>query len=136
MKRGPKPLEKCILAGHNMAETRRFVPSGKSFCSLCKKARPRWKEKLKRDKEAVRKMKLKAKWGLTIDAFNEMLEKQNHKCAICLTDNWGTPNAAVDHNHETGKIRGLLCRRCNIVLGMYEDNLDLFQKSISYLKQN
>jgi len=64
---------------------------------------------------------LKHKYGLTADAYLDLLDRQHHKCAIC-----GKPQTsikrrlAVDHDHKTGKVRGLLCFRCNTALGAYE----------------
>lgn len=71
-----------------------------------------------------------------------MVERQKGLCAICeqpekgTNGRWGkkTLQLAVDHNHETSKVRGLLCRRCNQGLGKFEDNPELLEKAASYLK--
>lgn len=62
-----------------------------------------------------------------------MLIKQNHKCAICGTTNWGRISPCIDHDHKTGKVRSLLCNRCNRTLGFIEDNPDLLIKMHDYL---
>ena len=67
----------------------------------------------------------------------KILETQNNKCAICekrikYPDG---RNIALDHNHSTGKIRGLLCQRCNRLLGRIENNLKLIPKFLTYLKE-
>ena len=67
-----------------------------------------------------------------------MLEKQLHACAICKEPesqiSWGkTKRLAVDHDHKTGKVRGLLCQRCNTTLGRYEDDLYVWENFIAYL---
>lgn len=70
--------------------------------------------------------------GLTKDQFNQMLENQAHKCLICETDIDKTSH--IDHCHGTGKIRGILCGKCNKGLGQFEDNIELMKKAIKYLE--
>ena len=66
-----------------------------------------------------------------------MLEKQNDGCAICGELNLDGRRLAVDHNHNTGKIRGLLCQRCNgFIVGIIEKYPELIQKSVEYLKKH
>jgi Recombination endonuclease VII len=80
--------------------------------------------------EAYRKTKLKHRYGLTFEAHQEMFEAQGGKCALC-----GERTAAdVDHDHNTGKVRGLLCRACNLGLGMFKDSVDGLERAIAYLK--
>lgn len=68
-------------------------------------------------KEVYRRHSLKSKYGITIEEFDLLLEKQNYCCAICKTDTpGGRGNFHVDHNHETGVVRGLLCHLCNVAL--------------------
>ena len=64
-----------------------------------------------------------------------MLLKQDNKCAICGTSDWGRPSPCIDHNHRTGKVRALLCNRCNRVLGLAEDSPELLSKMLEYLKE-
>lgn len=78
------------------------------------------------------------KYGITLEQYNEMLEKQLHACAICKEPeyqiSWGkTKRLAVDHCHKTGRVRGLLCQRCNTTLGRYEDDLYVWENFVSYL---
>lgn len=71
---------------------------------------------------------------LTVEEYQEMLENQNWLCAICGADrNKDGTRLCVDHNHETGKIRGLLCHGCNTSLGKFKDSVELLQKAIDYL---
>jgi hypothetical protein len=68
------------------------------------------------------------------DDFERLLKEQDGKCAICLTDKCSSGfRLAVDHNHETGKIRGLLCRDCNQVLGKFKEDIDRFLRAAMYL---
>jgi hypothetical protein len=69
------------------------------------------------------------RYGLTLDQFEKLLVEHNSQCAIC-----GCPYQVIDHNHETGIVRGLLCHRCNRALGMLKDNSELFEKASAYLK--
>lgn len=81
--------------------------------------------------------------GITKDEFLSMLEKQNNACAICSLPfsfearGKGSQSSrpCVDHNHETGKVRGLLCSLCNTGLGSYKDREDLLFAAIEYLRQ-
>lgn len=71
-----------------------------------------------RKKAWNQKHSLKKKYNMTVDQYNSMLKSQNGKCAIC--GNTSERALAVDHNHETGKVRGLLCLQCNVHLGRLE----------------
>ena len=72
--------------------------------------------------------------------YDKMLALQDNKCAIC---NSSVPSEGrdstyfnVDHDHSTGKVRGLLCTKCNVGLGNFKDNTDLLHKAIDYLIQH
>ncbi len=82
----------------------------------------------------VRKKILK-EHGLTLADYAQMLEDQDGRCKICGKEP-GTKVLVVDHNHQTGKIRGLLCRRCNMGLGHFEDDLATILKAAAYLEEN
>ena len=84
--------------------------------------------------EYQRKLALKTRYNLTLEKLDEMLIGQNHKCLICDKSLMET-RRCVDHNHKTGKIRGILCIECNSVLGMSHDNVDILKKAIDYLKR-
>jgi len=89
-----------------------------------------------------RKRGLKSK-GLTLESYNSLLEAQNGGCGVCGSKSAGfnRKNFAIDHDHSCcdgqvtcGKcIRGLLCIRCNLVLGAVEDSTELLQQMINYL---
>ena len=77
---------------------------------------------------------LKKAFGITLEDYDRMLKEQEGKCSICHGDE-PTGNAlAVDHCHETKKIRGLLCTNCNKILGHAKDNTDVLFAAIQYLK--
>lgn len=74
---------------------------------------------------------LRKKFGIGLVQYQKLLEQQNHKCFICETEDWR--NLAVDHNHQTGQVRGLLCTKCNTGIGQFQDNIELLLKAVEYL---
>lgn len=79
-------------------------------------------------------------YGLTLDDVLDMAENQNFVCAICHGDNFAMNDChsgvlVVDHDHETGKVRGLVCHNCNRALGLLHDDVDNFRRAISYLER-
>lgn len=91
----------------------------------------------------ARNRRLKSMYGITLEQFNILSEKQNHLCAICGNpqiqnrrhNNEKTP-LAVDHCHSTNKIRELLCSNCNGALGLFKDNITVMNKAIEYIKKH
>ena len=75
----------------------------------------------------------KREYGLTVEDYFALLEKQGGGCAICKGDTNGRGIFHVDHCHETGRVRGLLCAKCNILLGHADDDTKLLRSAISYL---
>lgn len=82
-----------------------------------------------------RAYRLKYRHGITIEQYEQMLEAQDHKCAICLRypkNNLKNP-WHVDHDHATGKVRGILCHSCNTALGNFNDDPEILEKALEYL---
>lgn len=79
-------------------------------------------------------VRLKLRYGLTREQYEQMLEDQGHACAICATPTPGGRGNRfhVDHDHETGEVRGLLCWPCNTKLAVLE-NRDFYEKACIYL---
>lgn len=104
--------------------------------SLGLKGRPAWnkgKTRFKYKGQRQLEFKLK-KYGINESEYNNLLKKQNSVCAICLKEEFGKiTKLSIDHDHETGKVRGLLCRRCNTGIGMFMDNPYLLEKAVKYL---
>lgn len=73
------------------------------------------------------------KYGLTVEEYEKLYQQQNGKCAICYQK---YEVLAVDHDHKTGKIRGLLCRKCNMILGAMNDNPQIYLNILKYLEDN
>lgn len=87
-----------------------------------------------------REQKLRQKYGITIEMYNQMLTDQNGVCAICFKPEvWVHITSdkiqclAVDHDHKTGKIRGLLCKKCNLAIGNMEDDTTRLLSAVRYL---
>lgn len=77
---------------------------------------------------------IKSKYGVNIDTFNNMLKDHNSKCKICGKEHSENKSLHIDHCHKTGKVRGLLCNKCNQGLGFFQDNINLMKKAIKYLE--
>ena len=86
---------------------------------------------LKNRKDSVRKWYLKTTYGLTPEEYEKLYDKTNGKCYICLESK--DYYLHVDHDHETGKIRGLLCNNCNRGLGLFKDSKDSLLRAVKYL---
>jgi hypothetical protein len=82
--------------------------------------------------ERQRRYKLKHLYGLTPEQYNEILEEQNG-CKICHKK---SDRYHVDHDHSTGKVRGILCLSCNVAIGHFSDNLSTLQNAIAYLSKH
>ena len=73
-------------------------------------------------------------YGITLEQYNQMLEDQGGVCAICgKHDEVEGRRMAIDHNHDTGEVRGLLCGTCNRGLGNFQDNIEMLEKAKNYL---
>lgn len=77
---------------------------------------------------------LKTKYGITESEYNDMFQAQDGCCAICKrAATYYKRKMAVDHNHLTGKVRGLLCVKCNRGIGCFEESPSMFDSAKSYL---
>ena len=112
---------------------------------LCKRCYDRTPERLKKRKAYNRSHKLQIvertlrhKYSITTEEYNSKLYEQNGQCAICGSETTGhrmQSNLLVDHDHKTGKIRGLLCSKCNRGLGQFDDDPELMMSAIRYIQQ-
>lgn len=100
-----------------------------------RKGNRRWQLENREQNATIQKnCSLKRYYGITLAEYDNLLEKQEYKCAICGTEKTENGKSfAVDHSHKTGKVRGLLCNKCNIGLGHFNDDNNLLLKAISYL---
>lgn len=86
-----------------------------------------------RNKDKFREYKLKYRYNITLEQYNQMLQTQNSKCLICGKDQTIDECLVVDHCHTTGKVRGLLCNNCNLLISFSNDKVDILQKAQDYL---
>ena len=102
-------------------------------CKDCTKARV--KAAHRADPSLQRRRDLRRLYDITLEEYEEMLERQAGKCAICKTDTAGGKHNVfcVDHDHVTGKVRELLCKDCNIVLGLVQDSPEHLNRLIAYV---
>lgn len=91
---------------------------------------PHWKG----GTELYRSRYIYKKYGLTTDQYNEMLFNQDSKCIICNKACTTGQTLSIDHDHHTKVVRGLLCRKCNSGIGLFDDSVELLEKALAYLK--
>jgi hypothetical protein len=85
-----------------------------------------------------REWHLKTTYKLKLEEYQNLLEAQNSECKICKTKTPGKNRISfsVDHCHKTGKVRGLLCIKCNSLLGHAKDQIEILENAIQYLKDS
>lgn len=103
----------------------------------------KWKARQIANPSMERERNFKRKYGITIEEYNKLLEKQNYVCEICKNKetsvdgkNGSKRKLAVDHCHNSNKIRGLLCWRCNSMIGRLNEDVTLLKKMIVYLEKH
>lgn len=114
IKREERRLQPCATCGAERTPGERRSPS---YCDRC--SRERW---------------LVKKYGLTLDQFDALLARQDGRCAICRDESNGRM-WHVDHDHNTGAVRGILCDKCNRGLGHYDEDAALLIKAAEYLER-
>jgi hypothetical protein len=139
-----KPCKACtkckIVKDLNEFHVRSVSKDGRtSKCSLCLNTKAL---KLRTENpESTRGNNLKQRFDMTIEDYNVIFLKQKGKCAICRNaetnkDKKGKVKwLSVDHNHDTGDIRGLLCSSCNTGIGLLQDSKKLMKSAIKYLDE-
>lgn len=94
------------------------------------------KQNPEKRKKIKRKYDLKKSYGMTQEQYDNMLVKQQGLCAICNKQQKAISRRLdIDHCHKTGKIRGLLCSKCNTALGLLNEDVEVFNKAVSYLSR-
>jgi len=122
-----KPLSEFGKDQQNLTEIRRY-------CKDCEseKSKTQYTKHLRR----VKSTRLKYRFGISMDDYDKMLTEQNSVCKICKRTPTPGNLLSVDHNHATEHIRGLLCQNCNAGLGMFQDDPEILERAIRYLKGN
>ena len=102
------------------------------YCKSCgTKKRLEWRKK-HNEKDITNS--LQRKYGITYEDKLALIEKQNHKCAICSEPILKDNQAHLDHCHKTNRIRGVLCNGCNTGIGLLKDSIVNLESAIKYLK--
>lgn len=100
------------------------------------------KDRYQLDKERRASWRLKKEFGITLAEYDAMFELQNGRCAVCgeppkIKDKYGNLRRfSVDHHHETGKVRQLLCGPCNMSIGLVKENIATLSNMIDYIKKH
>lgn len=137
-----KTCTKC--GGEYPATIEYFHRDGKRLraeCKQCKTQSVKECHKTRNGKLTLIRSCLKKRYGITLTEYNKMFKKQNGVCVICKKPETVSHHVgvffrlSVDHNHKTGKIRGLLCLKCNRAIGLFEHKIKNLQKAINYLKR-
>jgi hypothetical protein len=130
----------------------RGAPEGLKWCSDCENYRPlemfpkggayckphkskRGKAAYAANKRKIRESTVQRRYGLSAEDYKALLHAQGGACAICRGELKGDRDTHVDHCHDTGLVRGILCSRCNTGLGQFEDAPERLRAAIDYLQQ-
>lgn len=114
------------------------------YCKPCRSRRTKQGQRKRAEKDGPAATKrreananLKRNYGITVNEYDEVLSAQGGVCAICGTDSpRGKGRFSVDHDHDTGQVRGLLCTCCNTGIGMFEDSVANLASAINYLNRH
>jgi hypothetical protein len=101
--------------------------------SIRKKSEVYFKSRYPLCRDKYLNSQLKSRYGITLAERSKMLEDQGGCCAICKSETPGSKNWHVDHCHVTGRVRGILCQRCNLLLSNATDNPDTLLAAVAYL---
>lgn len=134
-------MKRCTRCGLEKAESeyyKRYVKNEVTIyrpqCISCMNELSKENHQERKEKGLHANAALKREYRLNINQYEALYKKQQGRCAICKTSSSPKGNRFyVDHDHATGKVRGLLCASCNSGLGMFKDSLDLLQEAQSYL---
>lgn len=86
-------------------------------------------------KEYTKRGKVWSKYRIRWHQKEAMFLEQGNRCAICRSSSPGVKDWCVDHDHETGKVRGILCNNCNGALGLFKDDPDVMELAAEYIRR-
>ena len=123
--------------GHDMDETRKFHPNGDSYCAVCKTIRTKIarKNNPEKTKQYYKTANRRRNYNLEPEEYELLLEKSKNLCMICSSPP-SKKSLHIDHDHKTGKVRGLLCHGCNTALGLLKEDLSIMKKLIEYIERH
>jgi len=130
-------IVKCIDCNKEIEISQRTLHI-KNRCLICKR---KYLDNLIVKKDKTNKKERGKNWspmtlyrfGLTEEQFENIKREQNNKCKLCNND---LKSYTIDHCHKTGKIRGILCIKCNNGLGLFNDDIELLKKAVNYIDCN
>lgn len=130
-------MRKCPRCRIDKDESEFYGSTTERRCRQCKRELSSRYQRENPDKyrDSQRRTRMKSRYGVTMEQYEAMLAAQGGKCKICGHSESRNPRSpdgwwSVDHDHETGAVRGLLCLRCNSALGWYEDNAEAVSRYI------
>lgn len=131
-------MKKCSGCQKQLDESNFY--KGYRNCKICHQKIVSKYQDNNKEKVALgnRKRKLFNRYGLTVDGYEILFKKQEGKCAICKstkTKNKNSENLFVDHCHTTKRVRGLICHKCNILLGKLKDDVDWLLSAVKHLSE-
>jgi len=106
------------------------------YCKKCENERSKLKYSEPENKERIKYNTIFRLYGLRKEEYFRKLEKQNFKCEICYKPLLNDKNTHIDHSHQTGKVRDILCSTCNYLLGIVNDDTNKLKSYISYLDKH
>lgn len=109
------------------------------LCRDCQKESNRKYLSTEKGATTTRQAHLRRKYSIDLQTYEELLLSQGNKCKICRVDSNPDSRAGyfvIDHNHTTGDIRGLLCTKCNALLGLAQDSEDILERAKQYLQNS
>jgi hypothetical protein len=131
-----KRCSKCGSTGPFYKRTDRSCGRRHQCIKCDNKYRTLWRKLHPKETSVVRKRQdLKRNFGITLEDWFGLFEKQGRKCAICGDSKLGQGRFCTDHNHKTNKVRGILCTRCNRGIGLLKDSIIVLQAAIKYLRK-
>ena len=133
---GTKRCGKCgetkPLGDFPTSKSKRFRDGVYPYCSPCRTeySREYARKRRAKDSKGYRDSHYRRKYGISADEVKDMHRAVKNRCEIC--DDWHD-TLSVDHCHSTGKVRGLLCKKCNLALGGFGDDPEKIKKALKYL---
>jgi recombination endonuclease VII len=101
---------------------------GTTVCDNCRVEK-------RRDRQAYERRRSLRKYGLTQEQYDQLLASQAGRCAACGTDEPGAKGWCIDHCHKSGRVRALLCSRCNVILGWVDEDPAVLRSLADWLER-
>jgi hypothetical protein len=129
---------RCYMRAYRAANAEKLEQQRRAYVAANRDRKAQWgRDYYTRNKAEILKRQRARKYGLSADEFEAMLATQGGCCAICGSDSAGRKDheaLSVDHCHATGKVRGLLCSKCNTAIGLLNDDPRALLNAAAYLE--